>query len=390
MFQKINFSENDSGSLIDAKNDSEAIALFYRQKKASTRASFEREIRRFMNWLDTQGLTLKDVAHKHVTVYKEILENPPEEACGPPVKYYLDAEKKQVNPDWKPFVGKLSPSSIKTALNLLSSFGRWLTEARYLDANPFSLINKSSKSEGTIENQSVKSLVNIEHHFTPIEMLWINKAFEEMISNSTDAKEEKALVRGKFIFAFMRRTGLRREEMVRVLNTNLKKAFLGRSGKTIYVLHGIGKGDKEFKIPLHFEVREALQEYRQSLALSPLPASNDNTTILKTKRGQDNCSPNSLYRDLKYIFSRLADHIHEIGQHQWKVDEDTSCDFIQLVSNLREATPHWIRHSAITENAAIQDDVKKLQEFARHASIDTTSIYWNVSIEEMNEAIERL
>lgn len=390
MFTKIDFESNDSENLIGAKTDLEAIAMFYKEKKASTQRSFEREIRRFMYWLDMQGLSLKEIKHIHVKSYMTLLENPPPEACGPPVKFYKTKDKSELNPDWRPFIKPLSKSSIKTSLNLLSSFGKWLTDAGYIDANPFSLVNKNSDSESTLENQDVKTGISTDHHFTPIEMLWIHTALSELTNKATTTKKRNNLIRAEFIITFLRRTGLRREEMVKILNSNIKKLPLTRSDKTIYALLGIGKGDKGFTIPLHSEAFESFKRYRVSINLPPIPLEKDDGTVLKSKTGKDSRCPTSLYRDLKSTFLMVADYIDTIGKKDWVVTEDNQCDFDALVANLKVATPHWLRHTAITEYASVQDDLKRLQEFARHSSIETTAIYWHTTAEEIYEAIERL
>jgi site-specific recombinase XerD len=195
MFAKIAFQESKDGALISATNDEEAIEIFYAEKKVSTRNAFEREIRRFCYWMEAQGLTLKALTHAHVKAYKTLLSSPPSEACGPPVKYYLDAGKAKINPDWRPFKGPLSSNSVKAAINLLGSFGRWLADAGYLNANPFSLMNRGVESASTIKNQMISKTVDVEHHFTPVEMLWMNTALTSL-KDEAETKKRKSLRRG--------------------------------------------------------------------------------------------------------------------------------------------------------------------------------------------------
>lgn len=389
MFAKIAIQDTENGSLISAKNDKEAADLFYKEKKSSTKAAFEREIRRFFYWIEAQDITLKDLTHNHVKAYKELLESPPKEACGPSVKYFLDKERTQVNPKWKPFNGALSGGSVKTAINLLGSFGKWLADAGYLTANPFSLVNRNSDSDSTIKNQKILKTVDVEHHFTPVEMYWMDKSLEELIESSDSTKKRKVFIRGRFILSFLRRTGLRREEMVRILNNNIKKVYLPKMKKTVYVIHGVGKGDKAFKLPLHHEVLDKLKDYRVSIGLSPMPPQDDFDTILKTKTGKNFSTPTSLYRDVKELFDLLAEHILTRREF-WSVSADNTCDFDSLVANLRQASPHWMRHSFITENAATISDPRKLQEIARHSSLDTTALYLHTTIEELTEVMDKL
>lgn len=390
MFPKV-VSKSDSD--IQLKTDDEVISLFYQDYKATTRASFEREIRRFMYWAKSQELTLRDVTFMHVKLYRDMLEDVPDCVISDKTtKYYKNKETGELNPDWRPFKQKkLSPKSIRAAMRLLSSFGNWLLQHEYLNANPFALVRKNAPSEKAEAVKRIESDVDTSHHFTPIEMYWITKVLSDKIELAKTEKERFNWIRLRFIFVFLRRTGLRRAELTGAHWEHIKRETRD-DGVPIQVLKGIGKGDKDFGIPLHDEALEVLQEYKRVIRALNVnnPEFKLTGPILRNKSGKKGITPTTLHMDVKKMFAEVAGYIEEHWR-LWETNLDNRTDFETLIDNLRDnATIHWLRHSAITENGGVFKDLKTLKEFARHSSINTTDLYWHTTNSELHKEISKV
>src|SRR5690606_3794704 len=121
----INFTHDDynkksGATLIDAKNDSEAISSFLSEYKDSpqTLRSYAKEIERLLLWcIHVSKVNISSLRRDHFIEYQQFLKKPiPEKNwCGPNVgKQKRDGS---INPAWRPFVKGLGESSIRTALN---------------------------------------------------------------------------------------------------------------------------------------------------------------------------------------------------------------------------------------------------------------------------------
>lgn len=383
---------------ISEKTDDEIIDLFYSEyeNEPNTLKAFKREIRRFMYWLHVQdeSLKLKDVNFVVVKAYQDLLSYIPDEAISTKVvKYHSNTHENGINPEWRPFKQKsLSNRSIRAAMNLLSSFGNWLVNKEYLPANPFQSVRKP-KGDKQSAQQRLENEVDASKHFTTDQMNLILSVINQKISDADAAGDDRALLRWrrfKFIFTFMRRTGLRREEMVAIQWKNIKTEERD-DGAEMQLIKGLGKGTKTFEIPLAYDAFEELENYQADLIKQNSGDRNFviSDTILKGYSGKKSIDVKTLHVHFKGALSQIADYLEEnwnetISLLPFKLNK------VVFLSSLRAASLHYMRHSAITENGKYFKDIKQLQEFARHSNIQiTASVYWHTEKSDLHKAVNR-
>ena len=378
-FPKISTTSTPTESMLKADNDQQAIELFYREKNENTRKAFRREITRFMFFLGSNDLGLKDVKHEHLLAYKQILIKPPAHLCGSKTTYTLPNGTD--NPKWKPFVKGLSPKSVTTSLKLLSSFYSWLVFANYCKGNPFGLLSKHNPDSSDISNQNLKGGdVAIEKHFTTHEINAILFALSKL-----EIAQKKPFKIKRMIFAiiFLRRTGLRLAEFTHARLSNVSK--VERTGRITWFLEGVGKGGKDYKIPLHDDCITSLKDYRLSMGqpTNPLLATKEQRLI--TSQSGNSLSTVQVHRIIKDAFMSVFKFYDDLKS-------DNPLQSNDLMDKLLIASAHWLRHTFITELSNLSDtpDIKTIQKLARHESINITSIYIHREYDKLEDIISRL
>ncbi|MED5251906.1 MAG: site-specific integrase, partial [Pseudomonadota bacterium] len=139
----------------------------------------------------------------------------------------------------------------------------------------------------------------------------------------------------------------------------------------------IGKGSKQARIPVPDDMLESLKTWRAALGLKALPSYHEPAPIIRALDKRRGISDNQLYRLIKETFAKAADVLEEEGGKP------------AYVNALRRATPHWLRHTAITHQAQSGVSLRYLAESARHAKLDTTSRYLHTEADEWHQEQQR-
>jgi site-specific recombinase XerD len=249
---------------------------------------------------------------------------------------------------WRPFVDNLSARSVAHALAVLSALFRWLVEQRYVLANPFAGI----KVRGSQRAMAVQTT----HAFTEGEWL-----LTRTIANGLEWSygwQAAAAQRLRFLLDFGYATGLRISELA---NAALRSIEVDAAGD--HWLHLVGKGGKPAKVTLTPLARAALERYLQERGLPVSRARRDPATpvIGSLDGGEAGITPLRLWEVMRRFFRLAADVIE--GDHP------------VLAEKLRQATPHWMRHTHATHALAKGVELSAVRDNLRHASISTTSIY---------------
>ncbi|MES1937169.1 integrase family protein [Salinisphaera hydrothermalis C27AD] len=58
-------------------------------------------------------------------------------------------------------------------------------------------------------------------------------------------------------------------------------------------------------------------------------------------------------------------------------------------SKLRQATTHWLRHTAVTHQADRAIELRYLNKSARHAKLETTGLYLHADDDQSHDAMEQ-
>ncbi len=129
-------------------------------------------------------------------------------------------------------------------------------------------------------------------------------------------------------------------------------------------LHLVGKGAKAGKVALPPLARTALDRYLVERGLPVTPARWNPNTPLIGGLGQDSANGitgTRLWGVLRRFFTQIADLIQ--------------ADSPAAAEKLRQASPHWMRHTHATHALARGAELTTVRDNLRHASISTTSIY---------------
>lgn len=335
--------------VIAAKNDYEAIAAWLREyadAPKSTQRAYKKEIERLLYWCakyaerPVSGLTREDLQ-----AYEAWLRSPPQEDIGQPCR--------RSDPRWRPLRGPLKQESVAYAMRILNNMFAWLVNAGYLQGNPLSLMRNRKRT-----TQSERAL----ERYLPT-TAW--RALADFVRDGAGFDDEFEQRRARIMVFGLYYLAARRSELVA---TRMKDFVHKDSGWWWRVR---GKGGKLAEIPVHHALMNEIMEYRRVLALPPAPTSADQSFLLRHKNGKP-VHASWLYRVFRDICARCADMIE---------DEMPSESAL-----LRCATPHWLRHTALS-HAARRMPIQMVQALGRHSRMETAAIYQHIEGKAFSEAV---
>ena len=222
-------------------------------------------------------------------------------------------------------------------------------EQGYLLANPFSGVKVRGASHGPV--------VDTGHVFSEGE--W---AILRTIADGLEWSygwDVPAAQRLRFILDFAYSTGLRASELVGV---TLK--LVQMDAHDDHWLHLVGKGSKAGKVALPPLARGALDRYlmQRGLPTSPQLWKPETPLIANLdKESKAGITASRLWSIMRRFFRTTADQME--------------ADNPALAQKLRQASPHWMRHTHATHALANGAELTTVRDNLRHASITTTSIY---------------
>jgi len=241
----------------------------------------------------------------------------------------------------------LSTRSVAYALSVLNALFRWLIEQRYVLANPFSGVKVRGSRPAQMETA---------HAFTDHE--W---RLARVVADGLEWSygwSAPAAQRLRFVLDFAYATGLRLSELV---GAQLGAIEVDARGDAW--LRVVGKGQKAGKVVLPPLARAALDRYLVQQGLPVTPSKWRPATPLIGNLSEDarGISAWSLWQLVKRFFATAA-----------AVVEDGSP---ALAEKLRQATPHWMRHTHATHLLEGGAELTAVRDNLRHSSLATTSMY---------------
>ena len=329
---------------INAYNDADAVTHWLSEYTASpqTWRTYQREAERLLLWLAQQQLSLNAVDRAALQAFEAFLANPQ------PSRIWVGPSKPRQHPDWRPFRGPLSASSRRQSLVILQGMFSWLVEAGWVTHNPFRLMRDKSRR---LNNQTPR----IERYLEKSLWDWLWAWIQREVDNHPRAQFEQS--RRQIIFAFAYMLAPRINEMATAKMGDIYQ----REGRWWWEV--TGKGAKLAQVPVPDDFMHYLAQWRKVLGLTPQPLFQEDTPLLRSLNGQRSISDNQLYRLIRTTFKQAADVLEQEGGEPANV------------MALRHATPHWLRHTAITHQAQAGISLRYLAESARHARLETTSRY---------------
>jgi site-specific recombinase XerD len=354
---------------IAASNDLEAIMAWYgrfRDKK-NTFESYRREGERLLLWsIKTLGKPLSSLSHEDFQHYEEFLKNPtPEDVWIAKTKHHRE------NPEWRPFFGPLTTSSIRHTMGVINNLMSWLVEAQYLAGNPLTLQRKK---------RGKKNPTRLTRFLYTDQWEAVLRYVETMPRESD--RDIEHYERSRWISRLFYLAGMRISE---VAENSMGCFQRFRDSKGVYRWNLVitGKGDKERAIPVGEDLLEALTRYRRSVGLPAFPTAGEATPLvvsLRNKEMREGIKRQALDKSIKSIFEGTADML--------ELSEDEHERNSGMI--LRYASAHWIRHSAGSHMANAGVQLTRVRDFLGHDNIQTTSIYLHTENEEFHDEVSRL
>lgn len=350
--------------------DDQAVAAFlggYERRARNggsrhTLASYRLEIGRFLLWLrGTRGnlpCLLPRVTQADILEYQDFIADP---------RPFNEEFLKTHGWDHQPFKGPLGHTSMDHALVILNKMFAAMRDYRAPGDKPFCAFNPCTSAR-----EGVRSLVRsstVEQALTAIEWEAVQSTIEALPRET--GRDRAHYHRARWLTQLFYRTFLRREEVSK-LTMGAFRPY--RSG---WVLDLVGKGGRAATIQAPSKLIAELKVYRQSHGLPPLPSPGETRPAVMAVTGKDKpLTPAAIYTLCKQIFGRAADRIRAEDPH--------------AASRLRQASPHWLRHTGISHAMEADIDPRRVQAQARHSSLTITARYDHKDHDAWARDMERL
>lgn len=340
---------------IEASNDAEAVSQWLAEFQGSpqTLRAYRREAERLLLWLAYQERGLAGLRRQDLDAFEAFLESPT------PRQLWIGPSRPRSAADWRPFRGPLSPASRRQSLVILQGMFAWLVEAGWLAHNPFRLMRDKRRR---LDNRQT----GIERYLERPLWEWFWHWLLRPLSEQASARQHFIWQRRRMIFGFAYLLAPRISEMADAVMGD----FFQREGRWWWRV--TGKGSKSARIPVPEDMLVLLHEWRLALKLPANPQPDESGGVLRALDGKRSLGHNQLYRLIRETFAQAADAL----------EQETGNEAAPLVARLRTATPHWLRHTALTHQAQAGIELRYLASTARHARLDTTAQYLHLEDEE--------
>lgn len=364
-FAKDDYNKAIGESLIDAKNDAQAISSFLLEFRDAplTLMSYSKEIERLLLWcIHVVKLNISGLRRNDLMAYQDFLKNPEPKYRWVGAKVKRQLADGSANPNWRPFGKALGSSTVNKVITILDSFFNYLVQTNYLMGNPLAVDRRRKK-----RNQSKPQL--IDRYLEIDEIFAVLKALTHH-ANKND-KETFQVIRARYIILLLFYTGLRIAEAANHSMGN----FMQREDN--WFLRIMGKGKKLREIPVPDDLLIALSKFRVAVDLpSPEPKFGEKTPLIPMENLKQSISTRRIDQILKWAFN--------LGAQQFDENEP------RRASKLRLASAHWLRHSYVTYLLDSGAPLKVVQENAGHSNVGTTMHYRHVAQTDRHEATRTL
>lgn len=268
-FTNDDYNKKSGTTLIDAKNDQEAISSFLQEYKDSpeTLRSYMKEIERLLLWcIHVAKKNISSLRRDHLLAYQQFLKNPEPKKiwCGPSVARLT--KDGAINKNWRPYVHGLSDATLKKAIKILDSFFNYLVQTHYLMGNPLAIDRRRKR-----RHQAKPKIIDRYLEFDEIQAVLI--ALSQYPIHDDNSKFQ--VIRARYIILLLFYTGLRIAEAAH----HQMSHFIQRENN--WFLRVTGKGKKLREVPIPDELLKALAQFRLKVGLpSPQPKFKEKTPLI--------------------------------------------------------------------------------------------------------------
>lgn len=345
--------------------------------------SYRRELERLLQWSWFINKTsMFSLRREDIEAFIKFCQKPPQSWIGTKnVGRFIDKEGQRVpNEEWLPFVASVpkaefregskpdkkkylpSQAAIKATFTSLSSFYDFLFQEGIVGSNPVSLIRQKSKFIQRSQNRDVvRRISNLQWDY-------VIETAELMAVESPEQHERTLFIMNCLFAMYLRISELAADERSTPVMGDFRKDMDGN-----WWFNVTGKGNKNRNIAVCDEMLNALRRYRIFLGLTPLPAPDDQTPLIKKNLGK---GPTTSTRQIRKIVQLCFDHAY----NRMKSDglEEDALD-------LKAATVHWLRHTGISEDVKIRPR-EHVRDDAGHSSMQTTDRYIESDLRERHHS----
>lgn len=334
---------------IEGNNDGAAIIAWLRRKNNPlTRDSYRKEAMRLLAWaILIRNKSLSDLMIDDMEAYDDFLREIPSQWRSKRPEPFRKRDG-SLNPKWTPFSGKgLSTNSRLQTFTILNALFSWLLNVGYLHTNPVELMpERRDYIKPGDEEEIIRQSLFETRYISPDEKKYLWEA----------AIEQRPLVR--WLIALLRYTGMRIEEVA----THRMSNFYEEDG--LWYLQVLGKGTKLRTVSVLPSLVDELMRFRVSQNWAGLPSPHDDEErhrpLIPGRKGKAMTK-----RNLLALFKKVA---AEAADRMEPVDKKTS-------RHLRASSPHWFRHSFITDLLENGAEISDVQDTVGHSRYETTARY---------------
>lgn len=316
------------------KADWQAVLFFLKKykKQLQTFNAYRRELERLLQWswliVEKSLLALKQ---SDIQDYIKFCEHPPLAWIGKKGVYrFIEEKKKRVpNPEWRPFVftsknensksHELSPKAIHEIFTVLNSFYNALLIDEKIEINPVFVVKKKrAVTKKPLEPKQKPHLTQIQ--------------WKACIDTATELAEKNASYR-RIIFIMYAMASMK-VTLTYFIKTEkfypMMNHFYQQKNQWLFKKYHQGKFSHD--IPVNQTMLMALQHYRQSLGLSPLPSEKEVSPLLPKIKGIGPMTDAGFFRKL------LQECLQITADKLMKQNNKQDADQIKKVS------PNWFKH----------------------------------------------
>ncbi|RZT39090.1 tyrosine-type recombinase/integrase [Cupriavidus agavae] len=324
-----------------AAADAAAIAEWlngHAPETSHTWRAYRSQAERFLLWVvHARGRTLADLGAEDGVAYLHFLADP-----QPAAQWVGKRGTPRDQPEWRPFEGPLSASSIRHAAKIVRMLCGWLVATGRIPANPFHAATQPAPAAAP--------RIDAARSFSAAQWQYL-KSFV-----ATLPPEDPRTVRLRFMFRLLHATGLRVSEQVRATLGDLRPV----GG---WVLDVPGARPRSMALPE--TVVDALRDHMEARGLGRdierLPPATPLIGRVRDATGDGTLSVAQISAIWKRCFARAGLAL--------------AADDAAGAAHLARASAHWLRHTAGAHALARGMSRQAVQRQLGHASIDTTAAY---------------
>ena len=339
----------------DARSDAELAREYISHGELSAKsiANVQKELYRFLTWCREEAKkSFQQLNVGDLNAYKEFLKQPPAE-------WISTTKWPRSDPRYRPFSGPLSDPSRRQAMIAVKGVLTYAEQTGYLRRNPARLVR----------NVRAPHASRITRYLSPQAIALALETVGRRPADTEAALRQRE--RDRFLLVAFAQTGARLNEIV---GAHMGAIYSEGDGR--WWLDVMGKGAKPRRLPVPPARLAAYRGYRRAFGLAEHTGRADRMPLVLSSRSKEfvRVTDEAASEALKAVFMAAADEAASQG------DGDSA-------SALRQASPHWLRHSMLTNHANNGVQLKTLQDTAGHANIATTAAYLHKQDHERHDEI---